>query len=391
VNEIPMQRPCLGEDELAAVREVFASRWLGMGPRAAAFEQALRELLGVKHVLAVNTGTAALHLALDALGLRRGDEVILPSLTFIATAQAVLAAGATPVFCEVQPDTLTLDVADAARRITRRTRALLPVHYAGLACEMDEVLSVARDAGLRVVEDAAHAFGSLYKGRKVGTLGDATCFSFDPIKNITCGEGGAVATDDDEIADRVRRGRVLGMDRSSWDRQGPRRWSCEVATRGYRYHLSDINAAIGLRQLPRLAAFKARKQAIVRRYDAALSGLAGVRALRHTEAAFPFLYVVRVSDGRRDDLMSHLKERKIGTGVHYVPNHLQPLFRDRRQHLPVTEQLFGEVLTLPLYFEMTDGEVDAVIAAVRSFAATAVCVPVIHRGERRDRREKTEE
>jgi perosamine synthetase len=369
VKAIPVQRPCVGEDELAAVREVFAGGWLGMGPVTRAFEQALQEFLGVKHVAAVNTGTSALHLALDALGLGPGDEVILPSLTFVASAQAVLAVGAQPVFCEARPETLTLDVRDAARRVTGRTRAIMPVHYGGLACDMDEVLAFAAARRLRVVEDAAHAFGSLYKGRQIGTLGDVTCFSFDPIKNITCGEGGAVATADDAVAQRVLSRRVLGMDRNTRDRPGERRWCYEVVAPGFRYHLSDINAAIGLRQLARLGEFRARKRDIVRRYDAAFAGLGGVQTVRHTDETFPFFYVLRVTDGRRDRLMSYLAERDIGTGVHYVPNHLQPLFKGQGPPLPVTERLFHEIVTLPLYFEMTDPDVDAVITGVRSFCA----------------------
>jgi perosamine synthetase len=364
---IPVQRPFLGEEELAAVREVFDSRWLGMGAVTASFEAKLKEFLGVEHVLAVNTGTSALHVALNALGVGPGDEVILPSLTFVATPQAVLANGATPVFCEVEPETLNMDVRDAARRTTPRTKVLMPVHFAGLACRMDEVLALARERNLLVVEDAAHAFGSFYKGRKVGTLGHATCFSFDPIKNITCGEGGAVATQDGTLAREIAARRTLGMTSSSWNRQGQRNWNYEVVSPGFRYHMSNINAAIGLRQLPRLESFKARKQEIVRRYDAAFSDLRGLGLIKHTEEAFPFLYVVRALDGRRDALMSFLRERQIGTGIHYIPNHLQPLLADRREPLPVTEQLFGEILSLPLFWEMTDNDVESVITAVRSF------------------------
>jgi perosamine synthetase len=369
MKSIPIQRPYLGEEELAAVRDVFSSRWLGMGPVTRAFEESLKEFLGVKHVIAVNTGTSALHIALDALGLAPGDEVLLPSLTFIASAQAIVATAARPVFCEVYPETLTLDVADAAQRITPRTRAIMPVHYAGLAYAMDEVLSLARQRGLRVVEDAAHAFGSRYKGRMIGALGDVTCFSFDPIKNITCGEGGAVATGDDELAARILPRRVLGMERDTWSRHSGQRGPARVVVPGFRYHLSDINAAIGLRQLARREEFQVRKQEIVRRYDAAFADLGGVQPLKHTEETFPFMYVVRVQDGRRDELMSYLKDRNIDSGIHYVPNHLQPLFQDQRPSLPVTEQLFQQILTLPLYWEMTDEDIDTVIAAVRAFSA----------------------
>jgi perosamine synthetase len=365
---IPIQRPFLGPEELAAVAQVFDSRWLGMGEVTACFEEKLRAYLGVQHVLAVNTGTSALHLALESLDLPRASEVIVPSLTFVATPQAVLAAGLRPVFCEVQPRTLTLDIDDAFRRITPQTKAILPVHYGGQACDMDRLLPHARELGLRVIEDAAHAFGSSYRGRKVGTLGDVTCFSFDPIKNITCGEGGAIATNDAVLAGRAIPRRLLGLQRSSWDRQrGRDAEPPQAVTRGYRYHLSNINAAIGLQQLARLEAFKERKQGIVRRYDDSFRPIDGLVVLEHDREAFPFFYVLRVVGGRRDALARHLREHEIGTGIHYPPNHLQPLFAGDAAPLPTTEQLYTEILTLPLYFEMTGEDVERVIAAVVGF------------------------
>jgi perosamine synthetase len=366
---IPVHRPYLGREELDAVGRVFESRWLGMGAVTKEFEQRLREFLGVKHVIATNTGTAALHLALDALDLQPGDEVIVPSLTFVSSVQAILAAGGRPVFCEVSDATLTVDAEDAFRRVTPRTRVIMPVHYGGRACEMDELLPSARERGIRIVEDAAHAFGSSYRGRMVGTLGDATCFSFDPIKNITCGGGGAVATDDDEIAERALPVRHAGVQADSWSRRlSERPWSYKVIVAGYRYHLSDVNAAIGLEQLKRMEAFKARKRAIVRRYDEAFHGVSGLALLRaDPEATFPFSYVVRVLDGRRDGLMAHLEGQGIATTVEFTPNHLQPAFARFASPLPVTERLYEEILTLPLHVEMTDADVERVIAAVRSF------------------------
>ena len=371
---IPVQRPYLGQEELEAVGKVFDTRWLGMGSATKEFEDKLREFLGVKHVIAVNTGTSALHMALDALGLQPGDEVIVPSLTFVASVQAIVAVGARPVFCEVRADTLNMDVQDGLRRVTSRTKAIMPVHYGGLACEMDDLLSFARERKIWIVEDAAHAFGSTYKGRKVGTLGDATCFSFDPIKNITCGEGGAVATDNDDLAAQMIPKRILGIDNDTWSRYHHKRnWFYEVVTPGYRYHLSNINAAIGLEQLKRFDAFKVRKQAIVRRYDEAFKEITGLALIKHDLVeTFPFFYIVRVLDSRRDELMKYLKEKGIGTGVHYIPNHIQPLFADSRVPLPVTEQVFGEIVTLPLYYEMTDSDVDKVIDAVLAFCESSI-------------------
>lgn len=366
---IPVQRPYLGQEELEAVHRVFDSRWLGMGSTTRDFEDRLREFLGVKHVVAVNTGTSALHLALDALGLAPGDEVIVPSLTFVASVQAILCVGAIPVFCEVRPDTLNLDPADVRRRITPRTRAVMPVHYGGLACEMDEILSLAHEHRLRIVEDAAHAFGSSYRGRRIGTLGDVTCFSFDPIKNITCGEGGAISTNDDDVAGRLVPKRILGIDNDTWSRyRNERNWFYGVTTKGYRYHLSNVNAAIGIEQLKRIEEFRAQKRAVVDQYDRVFRGLAGIVLLeRQLDETFPFFYIVRVLDGRRDRLMTYLKDHGVGTGVHYIPNHLQPLFAPYRTPLPVTEQLFEEIVTLPLYFEMSDSDVRQVIESTQQF------------------------
>ena len=365
---IPVQRPFLGREESEAVQQVFDSRWLGMGSITKAFEDRLREYLGAAHVVAVNTGTAALHLALEALDCEPGDEVIVPSLTFAASVQAILLAGAVPVFCDIQAETLNMDPADALSRVTPKTRAIMPVHYGGLACDMDALLPPARARGIRVVEDAAHAFGSSYRGRAVGSFGDITCFSFDPVKNITCGEGGAVVTVDSAIAQRIVRGRLLGIDNDTWSRyRNERNWFYEVVSGGHRAHLSNINAAIGLEQLKRMDVFRSRKQAIVAEYDRAFARQPGLALLTHTAETFPFFYVIRVLGGRRDALMAHLKTRDVGSGVHYIPNHLQPAFSAFRTSLPVTEQIYDEMLTLPLFFEMDDQQVNQVIDAVRTF------------------------
>lgn len=366
---IPVQRPFLGGEELDAVRRVFDSRWLGMGSVTKQFEDRLCEYLGAAHVVAVDTGTSALLLALEAIELSPGDEVIVPSLTFVASVQAILTAGARPVFCDVQAASFNMDADDAAARVTPRTRAIMPVHYGGTACEMDPLLELARTRGLRVVEDAAHAFGSSDCGRRIGSFGDITCFSFDPIKNITCGEGGAVVTGDETVVQRARTRRLLGIDNDTWSRyRNERNWFYEVVGSGHRHHMSNINAAIGLAQFDRLDAFRVRKQAIAAEYDRRLSALGGLALLdRRPAETFPFFYVVRVLDGRRDALMVHLKSRGIATGVHYIPNHLQPAFSAFRTALPVTERVYDEMLTLPLFYEMTDVELAQVIDGVHSF------------------------
>jgi perosamine synthetase len=373
---IPVHRPFLGAEELQAVRRVFEGRWLGLGSFTQEFERVLREFLGVRHVVAVSSGTAALHTALDILDLEPGDQVLVPTLTFVATAQAVVMARATPVFCDVEAETFNLDVHDAASRITARTKAIVPVHYGGTACNMDAVRRLAAEAHLKVVEDAAHAFGSTYKGQKIGTLGNLTCFSFDPVKAITCGEGGAIATNDQDLADKASLRRVLGITKDAWSRQeAVRPWSYEVDGPGFRYHMSNINAAIGLEQMKRFAAFRERRCEIARRYDEAFAGLPGLRLReQHLRETCPFFYVVRVLDGRRDALMDHLKQSGIMTGVHYIPNHLHRAFAEGRPSLPTAERLGREILTLPLFFEMTDEQVDSVITAVRRFFSPAAAI-----------------
>lgn len=363
---IQISKPSIGEAELARVKEVFDSAWLGQGSVVAAFEERVKQCLGARHVVAVNTGTSALHVALDALGIGEGDEVIVPSLTFCASVQAIAALRAKPVFCEVSPQTLHLDLADAAARITGRTRAIMPVHYCGNACDMDRLLDLGKTHGLAIVEDAAHAFGSSWRGRKLGSFGEITCFSFDPIKNITCGEGGAICTADEGLAELMRRKRVLGISRDGWNRRLSTRGDYEVSTLGYRYHMSNINAAIGLAQMDRFDEFLRRKREIVRVYNEKLSGVPGIELLAwDLEEAFPFAYMIRVPDGRRESLMDALKERGIASGVHYPPNHLQPLFCG--QSLPVTERLGQEILSLPLHCDLSDADVAQVVTAIAEF------------------------
>lgn len=365
---IPVSRPSTGAEELAAIGAVLETGWLGLGATTFEFEEAVKRYLGCRHVVAVNTGTSALHLALDGLGLGPGDEVIMPSLTFAACAQAILATGATPVFCESREEDLLVDVEDVVRRLTPQTRAVIPVHYCGNPCDMDALLALADRHGFRVVEDAAHGFGSTYKGRKLGSFGHLTCFSFDPIKNITCGEGGAVALADDDLAEELRRKRILGIDKDTWHRyKNTRNWFYEVTTRGYRYHLPNFCAAIGLVQLRKVDEFIRRRREICRRYDAAFALLRAVRTLvvDYGEAA-PHVYIVRVVNGRRDEFMDFLKERGVATGIHYIANHLHPYFNPYvRDPLPRATALWQEIVTLPLYYDMTDADVGTVIEAVQ--------------------------
>lgn len=367
---IRVSQPLVGEAEFQAVKAALERAYYGHAERVVEFEDRLRDYLGAPEVVAVCNGTAALHLALVGLDLSPGDEVLLPSLTFLSSFQAVAATGATPVACDVDPETLIIDLTDAERKLTPRTKVIMPVHYAGNPCILDRCLEFARRAGIRVVEDAAHAFGSSLRGRKVGGFGDVACFSFDSIKNITCGEGGAIVCRDGGLARRLREKRSLGIVRKPEfeDPSRGRRWQIEVTGLGFRYHMSNLNAAIGLAQLPQLETFIARRRDICRRYDSAFRHLRGIRTLRidYNDAA-PHIYVVRVEGGRRDRLMDFLRDRGIESGINYVPNHLHAFFRRPNVSLPETERAYREILTLPLHCALTDRDVESVIDAVGEF------------------------
>jgi perosamine synthetase len=365
---IPVQRPSVGKEELAAVERVFQSGWLGMGSVVKEFEDAVADFLGARYVVATSTGTAALHLALDSIGLKPGDEVIVPSITYVATAQAVTATGAVPVFCDVEEDTLNIDLSDAESKITEKTRAIVPVHYRGMPCDMDGLFKLAHDYNLRVVEDAAHAFGSYYRGRRIGSFGDLTCFSFDPVKNVTCGEGGAIALSDAEFMGLLQRKRILGIDRDTWSRYHDKRsWVYDVTTQGYRYHMSNINAAIGLVQLKKYDRLNSRKISIAKVYDEEFAKLKKIELLRTDyDGLSLFIYVVKVREGR-DRLMRFLEGEGIGTGIHYIPCHLFSFYGRNRAKLPVAEKIYEQILTLPLYPDMSDEDVERVISAVKKW------------------------
>jgi len=365
---IPVSKPSIGKEELAAVKRVFDSGWLGMGSSVKEFEDEISKFLGGSTVIAVNTGTTAIHLALDALGINEGDEVIVPSLTFVATIQAITATGATPVFCEVEANTLNIDVKDVAKKITGRTKAIIPVHYRGLPCDMDGLMSLVKGKDIKIVEDAAHAFGSHYKGKPIGSFGDITCFSFDPIKVVTCGEGGAIAIRDTSLASLIQRKRILGIDKDTWSRyKHERSWFYDVIDQGYRYHMSNINAAIGLVQLKKFKKLNAKRIKIAKRYDKELGKIEGLELLKtnYKDIAF-FMYIIKVKKNR-DGLMDHLKENGIVSGIHYIPSHKFKYYEKHATSLPVTDKLYEEILTLPLYPDMTAAEQTKVIEAIKDF------------------------
>jgi dTDP-4-amino-4,6-dideoxygalactose transaminase len=370
---IPLARPCLGPEEAAAVGSVLASGWLGPGALARRFEEALAARTGAARCVAVQSGTAALHLSLEAAEVR-GFEVIVPSLTYAATVQAVLAAGGVPVFADCREDDLTIDAADAAARVTPRTRAIVPVHYGGTTADVASLRPAAAAAGAAIVEDAAHAFGSAFPdGTPVGAAGDFVCFSFDPIKTVTCGDGGAVCAGRPAWDARLRLLRGLGLAVDSRDRTLREEGAVDlVLGPGFRAHLNDLNAAIGLVQLGKADDRIAARRRIADRYDAALAGIPGLlRLARDPLRQAPFCYTIRVLNGRREAFRAALRSRGIETGVLYPPNHLQPAFREFRRPLPVTERIGREIVSLPLFSGLTDDDAGRVIEAAAGFFKAA--------------------
>jgi perosamine synthetase len=358
---VPLARPSVGSRELAAIEAVLKSGWLGMGPVVRRFEKTVASFVGARHCIAVSSGTAALHLALEAVGVR-GAEVIVPSLTFAATVQAILAAGGIPVFADCREDDLNVAVEDVERRLSARTRVILPVHYAGRPADLDRLLALARDRSLVVVEDAAHAFGSSRDGVLIGASGHLTCFSFDPIKTVTCCEGGAVCTNAEDWAEAIRRKRRLGFSKPRSSKGGR---PDQVVEQGFRCHMSDVNAAVGLAQMERINELIASRRRVARSYDQAFRSLPGLVPLAHNLLAeAPFCYTVRVLGGRRAALMRALAADGIETAVLYPPNHRQPAFAPFTSRLPVTERIASQTLSLPLFAGMTEAQVDHVIDRV---------------------------
>jgi len=366
---IHIARPNIGKDELENVHKVFKTRWLGMGSFVYEFEKAIESYLGVKYAIAVNTGTTAIHIALSAVGVGRGDEVLVPSLTFAGSVQPIINLGARPVFCDIEPDTLNIDIEDAKRRITKKTKAIIVVHYGGMACDMSRILDIAKKKGITVVEDAAHAFGSSYKGKKIGSFGHLACFSFDPIKNITCGEGGCVTTNSARLAKILRRKRLLGISKDTWMRyRNKRSWLYKVVTEGYRYHMSNVNAAIGLAQLERFEKFIEKKKRIIKGYDGFFRNVKGIGLLRRNyEETAPFNYTIKI-EKNRDGFIEYMQKNGISVGLNYIPNHVQPFFKGfKKDALPITEALWKRIASLPLYYDMKRDEIEKVKYYTKKF------------------------
>lgn len=365
---IRLSKSSLGLAEKIAVMGVLDREFLGMGKEVQQFEDALSEFFD-RNAVCVSTGTASLQLALQGCGIGMNDEVLVQSLTYVASFQAISSVGATPVACEVNPNTLTLDWRDAEKRLTEKTKAIMPVHYAGGVGELDKLYTLAQKYKLRVIEDAAHAFGTIYQGRKIGSNGDIVCFSFDGIKNITSGEGGCLVTDDQVVLQSARDARLLGVEKDTEERyKGNRSWKFDVSNQGWRYHMSNIMAAIGIEQLKRFDEFACIRQERAKLYDVLLKDHPQIVPLNHDyEEVVPHIYVVRlIGSFDRSKLQEELLKNGIQTGIHYQPNHFLSYYRQQNTFpLPITESVYPHLLTLPLHADISEDDVNYIATVLK--------------------------
>jgi len=377
---LPLHRPSIGPRERERVLQVLDSGWITTGPLAQELARRIAERAGARHGLAVNSATSALHLALTALGVGPGDEVVTSAYTFVACANVIEHVGARVVLADVEPDTLCVDPRGLERALTPRTRALLPVDYAGQPCDYAAIGALARDRGLPIVEDAAHSLGAAFGGRPVGSLATVTAFSFYATKNVTTGEGGAAVTDDGELAERMDRLALHGMDRDAWKRYSAAgSWFYEVVAPGFKYNLSDVLAALGLAQLERFDEMQRRRAERVAQYDALLADIPGVRRPHtrpgavHAHHLYPIALDLERFTCDRARFIEELRAENIGASVHFIPIHFHPYFQGRlgarEGSFPIAEAAYRRAITLPLFPDMTVRDVEDVAAAVGKIAA----------------------
>lgn len=371
---LPYGRQSIDDADIAAVVEVLKSDWLTTGPKVSEFEERFATWVGARHAVSFSSGTAALHGAAFAAELAPGDEAITTPMTFCATANCVLYQGATPVFADVSPDTLNIDPAEVSKKLTSRTKAIIAVDYAGHPAELDELRTLARVHGAVLIEDACHALGAEYHGKRVGSIADMTVFSFHPVKHLTTGEGGMVATDDRRLAETLRRFRNHGISIETRQRQESEQWFYEMVLLGFNYKLTDIACALGLSQLNKLEANLARRREIAAKYNAAFRDLPEIAIPAVRDGVDPawHLYTIRLKLEMlavgRDDIFRALRAENIGVNVHYIPVHRHPYYRERfgeHESYPVAEDAYKRLLSLPMFHAMTDRDVEDVICAVR--------------------------
>lgn len=379
-QNIPFHRAYIGKEEIGNVVRAIKSGWHTMGPKTIEFEERFRSYTGAKYAISVNSCTAALHLALEAIGIKEGDEVLVPAITFTASAEVVCYFKAKPVFVDVERDTMNIDVRKIKGKITRRTRAIITVDFGGQPVDYDEILKIARKYKLFVVEDAAHTLPSVYKGTKVGTLADITCFSFYATKTLDTGEGGMITTDNARWASRMKMMRLHGMNKDAWKRytrQG--NWFYEVVDAGFKYNTTDIHAAMGLAQLGRLQWMWRKRASVAKRYTKAFKNLSGLitPVIKKDRNTSWHLYVLKLDLEKlkigRDRFIRELNTCGIGTSVHFIPMYRHPFYRNtfqlKKKDWPDSEWLFQRILSLPIYPGLTQAQVTYIISSVRAIVA----------------------
>lgn len=373
---LPIATAVFGEEEKKEIIDTLESGWITLGPRTKKFEEDLMAYTGAKYAIALNSCSAALHLALLAAGIGKDDEVITSPFTYAATINAILHVGAKPIFVDIEPTTLNIDATKVEQAITKRTKALLPVHYGGHPVDLDAFQAIAKKHNLLLIEDAAHAIGAEYKGKKIGSVGDMTCFSFHPVKNMTTGDGGAVVTDNPEFAGNLSVLRVNGMDKESWKRNTTSgAWDYAITAVGFKYHMNDISAALGLWQLKKLDAHNAKRKILAESYDSILDTIPGISRterhphVKHAYNLYPIFLDTEKIKPTRNEVMEQLKTYNIGSVVYYRPIHMHEFYSKllgyKKGDFPVAEDIFERLICLPLYAGMEVEDTQYVVDVLR--------------------------
>ncbi len=365
---IPVYRPYHDDLEIKYLKEVIDSGWWGLGPKTNEFEKKFSAFIGSKHALGLNSATAALHLALMCIDVK-DYEVITPSMTFVSTNHAILYNGGIPVFCDVEPGNLNVTAEEIAKLITPRTKAIIVVHYGGYACDMDPIMELAKENKLAVIEDCAHACGGKYKGRMLGSIGDFGSFSFQAVKNLATGDGGMLCTNNGEWAARIKKLRWVGISKDTFDRGAGNSydWFYDVTEAGFKYHMNDITAAIGLAQLGKLDWMNDRRRYWSERYREAFRNIPAIQMPPVKDYMFPACHNFVIKAPRRDELRAKLMERGVTTGVHYYPNHMYEMYKKYYRELPVSEKIWKELVTLPLYPDLTEEDFELITGTIKEF------------------------
>lgn len=373
---LPLAKPMIGKGELNAVKEVLKSGWLTTGPKVKEFEENMQKYLGCKKAVGLTSCTGGLHIALAALGIGPGDEVIVPAYTFAASAHVVAWLGAKPVLVDVEKDTFNIDVNVIEKAITKNTKAIMPVHFAGHACDMEKIMELAKKHSLYVIEDAAHAIGTDYKGKKIGNFGDATVFSFYVTKAITTAEGGMIVTNNEEFGQKLRRYAYFGVDKDAFNRYTDKgTWYYEIIDLGYKYNMDNIQGAMGVEQLKKIDKFIAKRRKFAKLYKKLFKGVAEIitptekKYTEHPYHLYPILLDIDKAGISREDFINKLREYNIGTSVHFIPLHLHPYYQKtygyKRGDFPVAEYLFDREISLPLWPGMKKEDVKYVVEAIK--------------------------